>query len=303
MNSLHHAFGAFLVLLLVVPAWGQQNFENTQMEIVDVSDDIYMLVGRGGNIGVSVGEDGVFLVDDQFAPLTGKILAAIATLTDKPVRFVLNTHFHGDHVGGNENLGKAGAIIVAHENVRVRMSTEQFRASVGRATPPAPSGALPVVTFTEGLSFHWNGDHIRVFHDWTQGRAHTDGDAIVQFTNAQVFHMGDVYFNGMYPFVDVESGGNVQGVINAAQHVLRSSDENTKIIPGHGPLSDREELQVYTDMLIAVTDAVREGMLEGLTLEEIVALEPTRNYDADWGGGFISPEAFVGAVYRSLQDN
>ena len=296
-----HVMRTLIVAAALAPsAWAQRNFDAVEIEVVDVSEGVYMLVGAGGNIGVSVGDDGAFLVDDQFAPLTGKILAAIATLTEAPVRFVVNTHFHGDHTGGNENLGKAGAIIVAHENVRNRMSMEQFRESHGRSSPASPPEALPVVTFTEGLTFHWNGDQIRVFHD-RMGHAHTDGDAIVHFVQANVIHMGDTYFNGMYPFIDVNSGGDVRGLIQVVNRVIHMADDDTKIIPGHGPLSNRAELTAYRDMLQAVVRAVEEGMEKALGLDAIVAQNPTRIYDAAWGGGFITSEALVGAIYQSMQ--
>ena len=281
-------------------AYAQRNFDAVEIEIIPVSENIYMFLGAGGNIGVSVGEDGAFLVDDQFAPLTGKILAALATLTDEPIRFVINTHFHGDHTGGNENLGKAGAIIVAHENVRTRMSMERFRESVGRTTPAAPPEALPVVTFADGLTFHWNGDQIRVMHH-DAGHAHTDGDAIVHFVQANVIHMGDTYFNGMYPFIDVNSGGNVRGLVAVLDQVLHMADDDTMIIPGHGPLSDKVELSAYRDMLLEFTRAVSQSMARGLSLEAIVAERPTRAYDESWGGGFIGPDALVGAIFQSLQ--
>ena len=300
MNVIYRALAGLLLFSLAPSAWGQQNFDNVEIEIVHVAEDIYMLMGRGGNIGVSVGEDGVFMIDDQFAPLTEKILAAVATLSDQPVQFVLNTHFHGDHVGGNENMGEAGAIIVAHENVRARMSMEQYRAATGNTRPPSPPGALPVVTFDEGISFHWNGDHIRVYHDWTRGHAHTDGDAIVHFTNANVFHMGDTFFNGGYPFVDVDSGGDVRGIIGVADRVLALSDENTMIIPGHGMLSSREGLQTYRDMLVDVVTSVQQSIAAGNPLETIVGEGHSSEYDAEWGGGFISPEALVRAIYYSI---
>lgn len=282
-------------------ALAQRDFDAVEVGIEVVADGVYMLTGAGGNIGASVGADGTFLVDDQFAPLTEKILAALATVTEGPVRFVINTHFHGDHTGGNENLGKAGAVIVAHENVRKRMTMEEFDASVGPTSHSAPPGALPVITFAEGLTFHWNGATIRVFHH-EDGHAHTDGDAIIHFVEANVFHMGDTYFNGMYPFIDVNDGGSVQGLIEVVSHVIDLADDDTKIIPGHGPLSDKAELRVYRDMLQSIVRAVRAGIDRGLTLEAMVQEAPTAEYDADWGGGFISAERLIEACYTSLAD-
>jgi len=211
--------GFVLAVLVTIAAIGYaQAPDFSKVEIVahKVSEGLYMLQGAGGNIAVSVGEDAVFLVDDQYAPLTPKIKAAVAALTDKPIKFVLNTHWHGDHTGGNENLGSGGTLIVAHDNVRRRMSTEQFNAFFNRKTPPAPKAALPVVTFAESVRFHINGEEIHAFH---VPPAHTDGDSIVHFTRANVIHTGDLFFNGLYPFIDVASGGGIDGMIAAAHTI------------------------------------------------------------------------------------
>lgn len=271
----------------------QQEMADVEIETIRLEDDLFMLVGRGGNIGLSVGSDGAFLVDDQYAPLTEKILAAVAAVTDQPVRWVLNTHWHGDHTGGNENLGDAGAMIVAHENVYRRMNPAEFAELVGRSQQ-APRAALPVVTFDDGVRFHWNGRHVRVTH---VGRAHTDGDAIVHFPAANVFHMGDTFFLGRYPFVDVDSGGGIDGVIAAANFVLARSDEATRIIPGHGPLATPADLRGYRDMLETVRLRVARLLADGRTEDEVVAAAPTADLDAQWGE---NPERLVRAVHRSL---
>lgn len=275
----------------------QQDFSKVEIRTLQVAGGVYMLVGSGGNIGVSAGEDGVFLVDDQYAPLTEKIKAAIAAISDKPVRFVLNTHWHGDHTGGNENLGEAGALIVAHENVRKRMSVEQFIEAFGRKVPPSPEGALPVVTFTDAVTFHLNGDEIHAFH---VEPAHTDGDAIVHFRKANVIHMGDLFFNGLYPFIDISSGGSVDGMIAAAERGLAVADEHTKIIPGHGELGDAKDLKAFRDMLVAIRDRIKPMVAAGKSLEEVVAARPTAPFDENWGKGFLNAERFVGIVYASL---
>jgi glyoxylase-like metal-dependent hydrolase (beta-lactamase superfamily II) len=260
---------------------------------------VYVLFGQGGNIGVSVGEDGVFMIDDQFAPLTGKILEAVAALTDQPVKFLINTHWHGDHTGGNENLGSEGAIIVAHENVRKTMSVEQVLEAFNQTVPPSPPDALPVITFTEQVTFHHNGDEVRVIH---VDPAHTDGDSFIHFVEDNVIHAGDLYFNGMYPFIDAAHGGSIDGMIAAASRLLRLCNDDTKIIPGHGPLSGPRELRQFREMLRSVRDAVQKLVDEGKTKEEIIAAKPTAEFDAEWGDGFLQPDQWVGIVYDSMQN-
>jgi glyoxylase-like metal-dependent hydrolase (beta-lactamase superfamily II) len=250
------------------------------------------------NLGLSVGEDAVFVVDDQFAPLTPKIKAAIARLTAKPVKFVFNTHWHIDHTGGNENMGKGGALIVAHENVRKRMSTEQFIEFFGMKSPPSPKQALPVVTFTTDVTFHINGDEVFIFH---VPPAHTDGDAIVQFKKSNVIHMGDTFFNKLYPFIDLSSGGSVEGMIAAAERVLSMASNDTKIIPGHGPLATKKDLQAYGDMLGTVSKRIRAQAKAGKTLEQVLASKPTAEFDEVWGKGFLPPAKFVEIIWKGLQ--
>src|SRR5713226_4768141 len=212
------AFATCAAALIAPLAFAQQDFSKVEIQTEKLADTVYMMTGAGGNLGLSVGEDAVFVIDDQFAPLTPKIQAAITKLTDKPVKFLLNTHWHFDHTGGNENLGKAGVLIFAHENVRKRMSAEGFIEFLGMKTKPEPEIALPVVTFTRDLSFHLNGDDIEVHH---VPRAHTDGDSIVQFRKSNVVHMGDTFFNKLYPFIDTSSGGSVAGVIAAVDRILK----------------------------------------------------------------------------------
>ncbi|KPK82348.1 MAG: MBL fold metallo-hydrolase [Gemmatimonas sp. SM23_52] len=283
--------------LAVVPRVHAQAMEDVQIETVEVAPGVYMLVGRGGNIGVSVGVDGVFLVDDQYAPLTEKIVAAIRAISDGPIRFVLNTHWHGDHVDGNENLAAAGVLILAHDNVRTRMSEEQYMEAFDRRVPPAPEGALPVVTFSEALTFHLNGDEIHISH---LENAHTDGDVIVRFRAANVVHMGDIYFAGGYPFIDVSAGGCIDGMIAAVETVLELVDDDTRIIPGHGPLSNKAELQEYHDMLVGVRDAVAEQIATGKDRDAVIAAKPTAPFDQKWGGAFLDADRFTAIVYSDL---
>jgi glyoxylase-like metal-dependent hydrolase (beta-lactamase superfamily II) len=279
-------------------ASAQQDFSKVEIQTEKLADTVYMMTGAGGNLGLSVGEDAVFVIDDQFAPLTPRIQAAIAKLSSKPVRFVLNTHWHFDHVGGNENLGKAGALIVAHENVKKRMSVEGFIEFFGMKTQPEPKVALPVVTFTRDLAFHLNGDEIRVFH---VARAHTDGDSIVHFAKSDVIHMGDSFFNKLYPFIDTSSGGTVQGVLVAADRVLKMAGDKTQIIPGHGPLASKADLKTYRDMLAAVSGNIRGQIRARKTLEQVVASKPSAKYDEVWGKGFLPPEKFVAMLYGNIK--
>jgi cyclase len=280
------------------PAAGQPpDFSQVTIKTESLAPAVHMLAGAGGNIGLSAGEDGAFIVDDQFAPLTDKIVAAIKTLTDKPVRFVINTHWHGDHTGGNENFGKAGAVIVAHDNVRKRMSTDQFNETLKRSSPAAPKGALPVVTFSDSVTLHLNGDEVRVVH---VAPAHTDGDSIVHFTKSNVLHMGDLYFNGSYPFIDVSSGGDVNGIVAAADLALAMANDSTKIIPGHGPLGTKATLKQYRDVVATVRDRVAALIKQAKSLADVQAAQPSKEFDATWGTGFTKGELFVAIVYSSL---
>ena len=288
----------FLVFAFLSPAsFAQSDYSRVQIKTEKLSDTTYMLTGAGGNLGVSVGKDAVFVVDDQFAPLTPKIKAAIAKLSRKPVKFVLNTHWHFDHTGGNENFGKAGALIVAHENVRKRMSSEQLIEFLGMPIKPSPDQALPIVTFTTDATFHLNGDEVHVFH---VANAHTDGDAIVQFRKSNVIHLGDVFFNKLYPFIDTSSGGTIDGMIAAADTVLALANDDTKLIPGHGPLATKDDLRNYRDMLSTIAGRVKTQIKDGKTLGDIIASKPTVEFDEAWGKGFIRPNKFVEMLWRNL---
>ena len=242
-----------------------------------VADGIYILTGRGGNIGLSIGDDATFIVDDQYAPLTDRIVAAIAEVTERPVDYVLNTHWHFDHTGGNENFGERGALIMAHDNVRKRMAAGQYMAAFDRQVEPAPDVALPVITFNDQLTLHANGQTIQGMH---VHHAHTDGDTMVFFQQANVLHMGDTFFNGLYPFIDLESGGAIDGIIAAAAKAMQVGDAQTKIIPGHGPLASKADLQSYHDTMKAIRDAVAAMIASGKTLEEVQLAKPTAEFDA-----------------------
>jgi cyclase len=287
-----------IMCLVATSALAQQDFSNVQIQTIPVAKGVYMLVGSGGNIGLSVGQDGAFLIDDQYAPLTDRILEAISAVTDKPVRFLVNTHWHGDHTGGNENIGKGGTIIVAHENVRKRLAKGQFMKLFNVDIPPAPPKALPVITFADSVTFHWNDETLEVWHPQP---AHTDGDAVIYFRNANVVHTGDLFFNGFYPFIDAGSGGSMEGVIAGADELLERIDDNTKIIAGHGPLGNKADLKAYRDMLATVHGRMAKLIKEGKNVDEIVAAKPTADYDAKWGGGFLKPDQWVQVVYSVMQ--
>ena len=295
MPRLLRTLGMFVLLalsLVAAPLSAQAGLDTVQVRTTPITRNVYMLTGAGGNIGLAVGDDAVFLVDDQFAPLTPKILAAIATVTNKPIRFVVNTHWHFDHTGGNENMGKAGALVVAHENVRKRMSTEQFIQALNRREPPAPRGALPVVTFTDGVTFHINDDSLVVTH---MPPAHTDGDAIVYFAKANVLHTGDTFLSAGLPFVDLSSGGSIHGIITTAERVYAMSNDQTKIIPGHGPIADRARVKAFRDMLVVLRDRMKAEVLAGKTVDQVLAANVSAAYAKEWPNGH---ERFIRLLYQ-----
>lgn len=288
----------FLVFVLVTfSAFSTaQDFSKVQIQTIKVADGVYMLVGAGGNIGVSAGEDGILMVDTQFAELTEKIKSAIAEISKGQIRIVLNTNWHYDHVYGNEPLGQSGALIIAHENTRMRMTSEQYFQDFDMKIPPFPEAALPVLTFTDSLTLHFNGEEIQVIHI---EKAHSDADILIYFKKENVMQTGDLYFTALYPYIDVSHGGSIDGMIVAAERIIGMTDENTKIIPGHGPLSNREELKTYRDMLVTIRDRIKKQIEEGKTLEEVLASKPTADFDKEKSEA-IPPEMFVRIVYNDL---
>jgi cyclase len=288
--------GAVLASFFFITSSFAQDFDQVQIETVKVTDGVYMLVGYGGNIGVSVGEDGTMLIDDQFGELKQKIDAALSDISPHPIRFILNTNWHYDHVSGNAAFAESGATVIAHEESRVRMLSDQRHPDLGLSIPPYPAAALPVITFIDSLTLHFNGDEILAFHI---PNAHSDADLAFYFRKANVMHTGDLCFVGGYPYIDILNGGSIDGMIVAADRLISMIDENTKIIPGHGPLTDQAGMQDFREMLTAVRNRVAHQMSQGESLEEIVGSNPTAGFD-EGRDGFVPRELFVEIVYNSL---
>jgi glyoxylase-like metal-dependent hydrolase (beta-lactamase superfamily II) len=285
-------------VLCAAPALAQdQDFSAVQIAATEVADGLYMLTGSGGNIGLSTGEDGALIVDTQFAPLSNKIRAAVRAAGGGEIEFVVNTHWHGDHTGGNVNFG-ADAQIMAHDNVQVRMSTDQISTLDDSIVPASPQVAIPVVTYTTSLQFHWNGDTVDLIH---VPNAHTDGDTIVHFTNLNVFHMGDTFVNGGFPYIDVNSQGSLDGVIAAAGAVLSRSNATTKIIPGHGPLATPDDLRTLVAALNVIRDRLKALVDQGRSEDEAVAAKVTADWDATYGAGRMNGETLTRFAYRAMK--
>ena len=281
-----------LALAVSFTGVGAQELTSTK-----VTDAIYMLSAKGGNIGILNGEDGTFMIDDQFAPLTEAILLKIKALGGVAPKFVVNTHFHGDHTGGNENLGKAGSVIVSHANVRKRLMMETVIEAFNMVTPPQEKSALPIITFTRDISFHLNGQTVNVIH---VPAAHTDGDSIVHFPDSNVIHAGDAMFNGFFPFIDTVHGGSVKGAISAVDTMLSLADDKTKIIPGHGPLADKQQLMEYRDMLTTAQKNLSKLKAEGKSLEQVISAKPLAGLDAKWGNVMFTADRWIEIIFDGI---
>ncbi len=285
--------GLVAVGMATQPGLAQRDFSDVEIETQHVAGNVHMLKGSGGNIGVSVGEDGILLIDDQFAPLSDKIEAALDELSENKLKFVLNTHWHGDHTGGNSHFGQK-APIIAHENVRKRLAGEQ---ESGRGNePPMEKEGLPVITFDESLKVHFNGEPIRVIH---LPKGHTDGDSVVYFPKSNVVHMGDHLFNGRFPFIDRNSGGSVTGYIHNVEKVLEKVPEDAALIPGHGPLGDVDDLKRFHRMLNKTRAIVRERVEDGESLEAIQEAGLPERWST-WSWGFIDTDRWIETLYKSV---
>ncbi|MES1224214.1 MAG: MBL fold metallo-hydrolase [Bacteroidota bacterium] len=288
-------FSLLLSALFIIQASYAQNenFDSVQIKTTKLTESVYMLEGSGGNIGVCIGADGTFMIDDQFAPLTKKIKAAIAKITDKPVQFLINTHFHGDHSGGNENFGGEGTIIVSQENSRKRMEADRFFGNPPKNNITDASKILPKITFTQSMSFYYNGETIQIFH---LGEAHTDGDAIIYFKKSDILHMGDVFVRYGFPYIDEPRGGNINGMIETIDTVLNQITDATKIIPGNGQLSSKKEMIEYNNMLKTIRDRVKKSVDEGKTLEQVMETNPLSGFEQRG----VSAKDFIKVVYDSI---
>jgi cyclase len=290
MRKLTFALAAFAAFT----ASAQVDFSKVEVKATHVAGTVYMLTGAGGNIGVCVGDDGIVIVDDQFAPLAPKIRAALAGISNKPIKFILNTHYHGDHTGGNEIFGRE-APIIAQENVRKRLQSGTKFGT--RVTPPAPKDALPVVTFDHDVALHVNGEDIQVIH---YPHGHTDGDAVMYFTQSNVVHMGDDFFNGGFPVVDLENGGSVSGMIADTQQIAGALKPDAKVIPGHGPLGDRASLEAFVKMLQETRAAVDAAVKSGKSLDQLKADKVLAPWVDKWSKGGVSADRFTETLYNDV---
>jgi len=288
----------YLLLLglgLSTHSFAQRDYSQVNITAEQLSENVYVLFGAGGNMALVTGSDQNYLIDDQFAPLSDKILFKIKSLNDKPLAYVLNTHWHGDHTGGNENLAKEGALIIASDRVYDRLKSGQQ--SARRNTPPAPNMALPVISFSDQMNLRYREDaHIHGMH---VNDAHTDGDSFYYFPEENVIHLGDNFFNGKYPFIDIDSGGDIDGLLSNLRMAAAMIDEETKIIPGHGAVGTLADLKAYTHVLETCVTLIKDLRDEGLSVDEIIHAKPLAAWDDSYGDGFISPEAFIRSVFQS----
>lgn len=296
--SLLLVFGSFILFI------SSSNFpfaiaSHLELSTTKLTDSMYVIHGSGGNVILSIGNDGIILVDDQYAPITEKMKSVIANITNKPIKFVINTHWHPDHVGGNEKLGEAGAIIISHDNVRKRLSNDQFFELINQTIPALSKKGLPIITFSDNMTFYQNNDEIRISY---LDNGHTDGDSAVYFTQNNVIHVGDDFSDRAYPFMDLSTGGSIDGLISSLQSIISMIDNDTKVVAGHSGISNQTKVKDYVGMLIDVRSVISNMIKEGKTLDEIIQSKPTSQYDTTYRDySFIKPKDFVTNLYESLK--
>lgn len=296
--SLLLVFGSFILFI------SSSNFpfaiaSHLELNTTKLTDSMYVIHGSGGNVILSIGNDGIILVDDQYAPITEKMKSVIANITNKPIKFVINTHWHPDHVGGNERLGEAGAIIISHDNVRMRLSNDQFFELINQTIPALSKKGLPIITFSDNMTFYQNNDEIRISY---LDNGHTDGDSAVYFTQNNVIHVGDDFSDRAYPFMDLSTGGSIDGLISSLQSIISMIDNDTKVVAGHSGISNQTKVKDYVGMLIDVRSVISNMIKEGKTLDEIIQSKPTSQYDTTYRDySFIKPKDFVTNLYESLK--
>jgi glyoxylase-like metal-dependent hydrolase (beta-lactamase superfamily II) len=273
------------------------DWAHVTIEESPLAPHLYYLHGSGGNMCVSIGPDGILLVDCEFPQTASKLMDAIAKLQPGPVRFLIDTHWHSDHAGANADFAKIGTIIIAQDNVRTRLSTQQGPSYFGSTSAPSPPEAWPMITYDKTMTVHFNGEDIQLIND---GVSHTDGDTVVYFPKSNVVHMGDIYINGLYPIIDLSSKGRIQGYFPIIDQVLGMINDQTKVIPGHGPVATKADLKFYRDMLATIKNRVQRMILEGKTLDQIIAANPSKEFDADWASDRVGPKAVTKMIYESL---
>jgi cyclase len=290
--------GIFIVVFLYLTNIDKIYASHLEINTTKLNDNMYVIHGSGGNVLLSIGKDGVILVDDQYAPVTKKLKSVIANFTDKPIKFVINTHLHPDHTGGNEKLGEAGAIIISHDNVRKRLNSDQFFEFINMTIPALSEKGLPIITFSQNLTFYQNDDKIKIIH---LDDGHTDGDSAVYFTKNNVIHIGDDFSDRSYPLMDLSSGGSIDGLILSLKKILSVLNEDTKVVAGHSGISNKTKVKDYLNMLIDVHDKIRNMINEGKSLDEIIKSKPTSKYDMIYyDHSFIKSKDIVTNIYNSI---